>query len=129
MKYLVLAIAGAMLAGCHSRSASSGTEISPRDLLSDAARAELRLPERNVLTLAVASDIAYVETLDPVVTKTVGDFLKPTGRNFRIVAARQVGKHLLLWVSFPEVADGGLDVIYSVEKRKIVGDFCGGYRG
>jgi hypothetical protein len=36
---------------------------------------------------------------------------------------------VLLWVSFPKFADGGVDLIYSAEKGRIVGEFCGGYRG
>jgi len=68
-----------------------------------------------------------VKNLDPAVTKTVEESLKPT--TVQISAARPIGNYLLLWVAFPNVVDGGVDLIFSVEKKRIVGTFCGGYRG
>ena len=129
MKYLMIILAVVAFSGCQKDTASVEPAIPPEDLLSDIARAELHLPEKSALTLARASDIEYVKSLDTAVNKTVEDFLKPTGRAFQISAARPVGKYLLLWISFPEVVDGGVDLIYSAEKRKIVGEFCGGYYG
>ena len=79
--------------------------------------------------MATAADTEYVRSLDTAVTKTVEDFFRPTGTAFQICAARPIGRYVLLWVSFPKVADGGVDLIYSAEKRKIVGEFLGGYRG
>ena len=128
---IAVAIAGlfTVLSGCQKDNTSVETVIPPGDLLSDVARVELHLPAKSELTLAKDADIAFIKTLDPAVRTTVADILKPTGRDFQVIAARPVGKYLLLWVSFPKVADGGIDLIYSTEKKKIVGAFCGGYRG
>jgi len=35
----------------------------------------------------------------------------------------------LLWISFPEIRDGGIDLIYSHKRDKIVGTFLGVDRG
>lgn len=117
------------LAGCQKDTACVPSAIAPADLLSDNARTQLHLPAKGVLTLATATDMEYVRSLDAAVTKTVAGFLKPTGTAFQISAARLVGRYVLLWVSFPKSADGGADLIYSAEKGRIVGEFCGGYRG
>ncbi len=128
MRYLIV-LAVIALAGCQKDTACVPSPIAPADLLSDNARAQLHLPAKGVLTLATAADVEYVSSLDTAVTKTVEGFLRPTGSVFQIGAARPVGRYVLLWVSFPRVADGGVDLIYSVEKGRIVGEFCGGYRG
>ena len=128
MRYLMM-LAVIALAGCQKDTACVLSPIAPADLLSDSARAQLHLPAKSVLTLATAADMEYARSLDAAVTKTVEDFLKPTGTAFQICAARLVGRYVLLWVSFPKFADGGVDLIYSAEKRKIVGEFLGGYRG
>jgi len=128
MRYLTV-LGVIVLAGCQKEPARVLSAIAPADLLADNVRAERRLPAKSVPTLATAADIEYVTRLDTAVTRTVEDFLRPTGAAFQICAARPVGRYVLLWVSFPKVADGGVDLIYSAEKRKIVGEFCGGYRG
>ncbi len=128
MKYLIV-LAVIALAGCQKDTACVPSPIVPADLLSDNARAQLHLPAKGVPTLATAADMGHVRSLDAAVTRTVEGFLKPTGTAFQICAARPVGRYVLLWVSFPKVADGGVDLIYSVEKGRIVGEFCGGYRG
>ncbi|NLI76524.1 MAG: hypothetical protein GX442_08785 [Candidatus Riflebacteria bacterium] len=46
-----------------------------------------------------------------------------------VTAAHRIGDHLLLWVHEPGVMDGGFELIYSEEKRRIVGTFFTGYKG
>jgi hypothetical protein len=40
-----------------------------------------------------------------------------------------VGEYVLLWIAFPEICDGGIDLIFSVKDMEIVGTFLGGYLG
>lgn len=115
------------LAGCRG---PGGTPVIPAtDLLTVSERAKGLLPGEAELTLATEADVHHVSRLSPEVVRTVEQFLKPCGRKSRIVAARPVGHHLLLWVCFPEVKDGGIDLIYSLEKKRVVGTFFGGERG
>lgn len=119
----------AVLCGCRQGGGTPESEVSPEEMLDDAARAELHLPAEDELTLVTDADIQFAKTLDPDVSVAVEHYVKQYTAKFRIDAARRVGDYLLLWVSFPEVMDGGVDLIYSVEKGKIVGTFFGGYRG
>lgn len=97
--------------------------------LADAARTEPHLPAKGELTLATAADIRAAATVAPEVKEAIGAYLKPQKVDWQIVAARNVGKHILLWIAFPKIADGGIDLIYSAEQKKIVGEFHGGERG
>ncbi|MBF0411038.1 MAG: hypothetical protein HQM10_27095 [Candidatus Riflebacteria bacterium] len=47
----------------------------------------------------------------------------------KVYATRKVGEYFLLWVTEPDVMDGGFELIYSIEKNRIVGTFFGGYKG
>ena len=51
------------------------------------------------------------------------------GVKWQVSALREVDAHILLWLNFPEIMDGGVDIIYSKEKKAVVGTFLGGYRG
>lgn len=125
MKCIFVLAAMVVLAGCDRRELT----IAPEDTLSAAARAELGLPPADALTLATEADMASVAKLTPETVNAVRRFLGPAGTEITIVAARPVGSYLLLWVSFPKIADGGIDLIWSVEKQEPVGEFLGGYRG
>lgn len=114
-----------LLTGC----GRSTPTAPPRSLLTVHERSELQLPQADQLTLATQADIDYVKTLPKEVHDTTTTFLQPRHQRFSIVAARPVGRYLLLWISFPSVADGGIDLIYSVEERTFVGEFKGGMRG
>ncbi len=129
VKHLAILLATLALTGCRWGGASYEATIRAEDLLSDAARAEFHLPTKTALTLANRTDMEFVKTLAPDLVKAVEDFQKPTGNRVRISAARPIGKYLLLWVTFPDVADGGVDLIMSVDSKKVVGRFCGGYQG
>ena len=130
MKTLIILAAIVALAGCNKNVAPPEIVITPENRLSEATRLELHLPAgTSDLTLATASDIQLSRTLDATVKTAVSDALKPKGRAFEINAARAVGNYLLLWISLPPSNDSGIDLIYSTEKKKIVGEFLGGYRG
>lgn len=129
MRTVVLLLVIAALSGCQPRRLADSASIPVEDALSDVARAELHLPSQTDLTLANKADMEFVKNLSPETIRAVEKALKPAGEKVSIVAARPVGNYLLLWVSFPEVADGGVDLLWSVEKNKAVGTFCGGYRG
>ena len=107
----------------------SGEAFSPTETLEDAARKKLKLPLKDKLTLATEEDVTFVKELSPKTVKAVEKYLKQSGEEITIVAARPVGKHLLLWVAYPKVLDGGIDLIWSTEDQKCVGTFLGGYRG
>jgi LysM repeat protein len=95
------------------------------------ASAPGRLPRPDELTLARAEDTARAASIPAEVREAVREHLARThpAVEWRIDAARPVEGHLLLWISFPKIVDGGIDVVYSAEQRKIVGTFLGGYRG
>ena len=99
------------------------------DELSASKRSALNLPLVDELTIATKVDIVFVEKLNPDTVVAVKQFLEPQSKKVEVVAARAVGKHMLLWIAFPEVADGGIDLIWSTESNKCVGTFLGGYRG
>ena len=121
MALLIIAVSG-----CDNDSSLS---FPPEDALSASARDDLKLPPEGELTLATEADMDFVAELTPSTIKAVERFLKPTGEKAVISAARPVGEYLLLWIAFPEVADGGIDLIWSVGKQKCAGAFLGGYRG
>lgn len=114
------------VSGCEN---DGSLPVPPENALSASARDELKLPAEGELTLATKADMDFVAELTPATIKAVERYLKTTGETVVISAARPVGDYLLLWIAFPEVADGGIDLIWSVEKRKRAGDFLGGYRG
>ena len=130
MSRFVMTLLGVLaFSGCQKQSPTGESAVSTEDILSDAARVELHLPANGELTLGTDADRKKANSLDPEVSKAVGAFLKPKAVEWQIVAARPIGKHILLWIAFLKIADGGVDLIYSVEKKKIVGEFLGGYRG
>jgi hypothetical protein len=118
--------AGVVLMGC---TGSSPTDAGRAAFLSDTERARLHLPAVRELTRAKADDVAHVAAVPQEARDAVAKFLKPCSVEWQTTAARSVGEYWLLWISFPKIADGGVDLIYSVEKKTIVGEFLGGYRG
>ena len=128
-RLLAIRVGFVAIAGCQPQSPPGTAAVSSEDLLSDEARVELRLPAKAELTLATDADRERANRLGREVTEAVGTFLESKDVEWQIVAARPVGTHILLWVAFPKIADGGVDLIYSVEKKRIVGEFLGGYRG
>ncbi len=90
-----------------------------------------RLPRPDELTLAKPEDTTRATNVTADVREAVRDHLSRdhSGVAWRIEAVRPVEGHLLLWISFPEILDGGIDLVYSTEQRTIVGTFLGGYRG
>ncbi|MDF1852906.1 MAG: hypothetical protein P1U85_18860 [Verrucomicrobiales bacterium] len=97
--------------------------------LSASARKNLQLPLENQLTLATKADVEFVENVTPKTRRAVEKFLKPLSDKIVVSAARSVENHLLLWISFPEIADGGIDLIWAIPNEECVGTFLGGYRG
>jgi hypothetical protein len=79
--------------------------------------------------LANQTDVDEAKRLPQELRDSVSAYFKSQRRDFVIVAARPAGRHVLLWISFPGVADGGVDLIYSTDDRKIIGEFQGGIRG
>jgi hypothetical protein len=89
------------------------------------------IPAPGVLTLATRADMDAAAGIasDPAIQKAIGDRVGGSAQRWQIVAARPVGDYVLLWVSFPDVADGGVDLVYSKKERCIGWDFTGGMRG
>ena len=114
------------VSGCEH---DSSLPVLAENALSASARDELKLPAEDELTLATKVDMDFVAELTPGTIKAVERYLKPSGETVVISAARPVGDYLLLWIAFAEVADGGIDLIWSVEKQDCAGEFLGGYRG
>lgn len=94
------------------------------------------VPAEGVLTLATPADIARAPAFvsNPAIQKAIKDFIatdhlyKPTDP-WTLNAARPVGDYVLLWISFPKIADGGIDLIYSTKDHRIYWTFLGGIRG
>jgi hypothetical protein len=125
MKHILALLAVVALSGCHTKDFS----IPQDDVLSPDVRTELKLPPTDVLTLAAKPDVEYAAKLPLETVSAVKLLLKPVGTEVSIDAARPIGSYFLLWISFPKIADGGIDLIWSVDKQKPVGYFLGGYRG
>lgn len=129
MRYWVITLGVLVMAGCQKVDVLVEKAIRPEDALTDSARTELHLPLNGDLILAKPIDREFVKSLSPDTVNAIESFLKPSGRKTQIVAARPIGNYILLWVAFPEVADGGVDLIFSLEKKRVVGIFLGGYSG
>ena len=89
------------------------------------------VPLANVLTLATKADMEAAADVasDPAVQKAIGDYVGNSASRWEVVAARSLGDFVLLWVSFPDVADGGIDLVYSKKEQRIKWEFKGGERG
>ena len=89
------------------------------------------IPPPDVLTLATPEDTAEVATAaaDPAISEAVTAYLGPGAPRWKIVGLRNVGENVLLWVAFPEVDDGGIDLVYSTPDRRVKWQFKGGERG
>ena len=103
----------------------------PLPELNEAQRANARLPPSGELTLATEADISNGSIASGAVKDAIDAYLRTRDKHvtWRIGAARVVGEYLLLWVDFPEVLDGGIDLIYSSREQRIVGTFLGDLRG
>ena len=115
----------AIVTGCNKHILT----IPSQNILSPDAREELNLPPADTLTRATESDRKFVSHLPPETVKAVMESMKAEEPEISINAARPVGDYLLLWISFPRIADGGIDLIWSVAEKRSVGQFLGGYRG
>jgi hypothetical protein len=89
------------------------------------------VPSPDVLTLATQADIgaAAKGPLDPAISKAISVYLGPGAPRWKIVAARDVGDYVLLWLGFPDIADGGIDLVYSKPEQQVKWQFKGGERG
>jgi len=89
------------------------------------------VPSPDVLTLATEADVAAAAKAasDPAISKAVAEYLGPGAPRWQIFAARDVGECVLLWVGFPKVADGGIDLVYSKLDRRVKWQFRGAERG
>lgn len=99
--------------------------------LNEQQRANARLPASTTLTLATETDISNATIASATVKDAVEHYLSIRGKHaaWKIGAARVVGEYMLLWIGFPEVLDGGIDLIYSSKEQGIVGTFLGDLRG
>ena len=89
------------------------------------------VPSPDVLTLATQTDIAAATKAasDPALSKAVTDYLGPGAPRWNVAAARDIGDYVLLWVGFHDVADGGIDLVYSKPDTRVKWQFKGGERG
>ena len=130
LRSLVFLCASILISGCVPASPGGSTPASASaDFLLPAERARLHLPVEGEITLAAPKDWKAVKDLPPEAKEAVHAFLEKQSVEWLITAARPMGDHWLLWITFPKIADGGIDLIYSAEKKKIVGEFLGGWRG
>lgn len=89
------------------------------------------VPASDALTLPTQTDIgmAAQAASDQSITKAVTDYLGSGAPRWNIVAARDIGDYVLLWLGFPEIADGGIDLVYSKPDQRVKWQFKGGERG
>lgn len=126
---LLLALAACALALMGPRRQTPPLPIPTAPELSARERAKAGLPPPGELVPAAPADVARAAQVGDDVRVALKAFLKPMNAKWKIVAARPVGDHLLLWIGFPEIRDGGIDLIYSKKSKAIVGRFSGGWRG
>ena len=102
--------------------------ISNVPVLSDEDRKPLGLPLNGQLTLATKADVKNGRTVSEDIKKAVSA-LVPKKTKWGICAARDTGAHVLLWIGYPEIMDGGDFLIYSKKGKRIIGSFHGGELG
>ena len=123
-----VAVMAAFVAACVI-SCSHESPNEPVSAISQEERAAAGLPLPDQLTLATKEDIGSVPSVGKEVHAAVRAYLEPREVEWKLTAAREVGDYVLLWIAFPKIADGGVDLIYSIKAKCIVGTFLGGYRG
>jgi hypothetical protein len=132
--FVIVGVLLALAVGC-AKSPDTGQKpvesLPDSPALTDTERAEFNLPLPDVLTLATSEDIANAKSVSKAVRAVVGDYIKKEHRGVKweISATRDIKGHILLWLNFPNIRDGGVDVIYSKDKKAIVDTFLGGYGG
>jgi hypothetical protein len=96
-----------------------------------AATRPAAVPPSSILTPATKADIAAAPAAaaDPAISAAVNDHLGPGAPRWHISAARDIGDYVLLWIGFPDVADGGIDLVYSKRDHRVRWHFLGGIRG
>jgi hypothetical protein len=121
----LVTIAVCILSGCGQPQGSWQPPAS-----SEATRPQA-IPAADVLTPATPADIAAASAseAESAVSTAVRDYLGPGAPRWRIVASRHLGDYLLLWVAFPDIADGGIDLVYSKSDQRVKWQFRGGERG
>ncbi len=119
---------GAMLlslAGCEKHKPSWHYPTSP------STTRPASVPAANVLTPPTQEDMVHVAgaASDASIANAIRVHLGPATPPWQIVAARDIGEYVLLWIAFPGIADGGIDLVYSKSNGKIACHFTGGQRG
>lgn len=126
-RHLISLLAALALIGCEKP--RGGSWRYPAAPASTTRPAEI--PPDGVSTLATAADMAASAqwAADPAVKKAVADHLGSSAPRWQIGAARRVGDYVLLWIGFPDVMDGGIDLVYSIKEQRIGWHFQGGPLG
>ena len=105
-----------------SHKAVTVPEISARE------REDLGLPLPDQLTLATQEDMNNVNAIDADIRQAISLCI-PDNTKWQVYACRDTGQFMLLWIGFPDVMDGGIDLVYSKKTKSIICSFLGGYRG
>jgi len=128
MMLRMLTLAVAILTWNAGAAQQSAASDSPTAV--DAAR-PIGIPAADALTLAKPADMQAAAQFasDPALQLAVNAYLRGSAQRWKLVAARELGDYVLLWISFSGVADGGVDLVYSKKQRRIGWEFLGGYRG
>jgi hypothetical protein len=123
---LLVTLLAMSLAGCEGPQ----TAATPRVPAASSPRPS-EIPPEDVLTLATKADLDAAEEAasDPALQKAIREHLGGDAPQWQIVAARPLGDYVLLWISFPEIADGGADLVYSRKEQRIGWSFKGGELG
>ncbi|MEO8670624.1 MAG: alpha/beta hydrolase [Tahibacter sp.] len=89
------------------------------------------IPAEDALTRANAADIAAATRWagDPQLQRAIQMRLGDGSPRWSIAAAREQGDYVLLWIRFPDVDDGGIDLVYTKSQQRIGWEFNGGERG
>jgi hypothetical protein len=128
---LLMVLFASCSGGSVTPGANSAGSAKTEKALTNAERETAGLPLEGVLTLAQPGDTDAARSVPEKVRQGVAAYIKTHERDaeWKVCAARPVGKYLLLWIWFPKIMDGGVDVIYSMDDDQVVGTFLGGIRG
>ena len=96
--------------------------------MSSAERKRLGLPLSGELTLATQEDMNSASLVDTDTRNAISRCI-PNNIKWRVFAHRDTGQFVLLWIHFPDIMDGGIDLVYSKKSKGIICSFLGGYRG
>ncbi len=135
MKTTILVLLTLLIAGCGKSEYTFSK--SPECVYAPDSYQVLEIPNQKLdvetcLTAGFGNsdDMSFAKTLAPSILNEAHLYIDSVSEcDPHIIAAREIGDFILIFVDERGMADGGFEFIYSKKSRKVVGHFVAGYRG